>query len=467
MKANEVKKQIQKDSKIDKTIEDDNSSKVKENTTRTKLNDEQSVQTKHLLGNKHGRNGLRNLNNFNPIIEDKSESNSKIGNDKYVEKIKELIVLFQEYYKELFNAVFDDYYNPENVSFESHTNLNTFISQEINRPLEFEVGDKLTVEQYYFFLINAAHTIDDQKLFDYFKNHKEKLSNFVLSFQTIVLTNFHMIFDDSIASLLKKDLFLTLIRNIQYSKKSFCTLIMSNLIVDKVDNSSIVDGLSIIDLKQYMQSKASMEAYRQVFINQQLDQFLKYNSKTKNKIIDQTIKDILLPFLDNVKIYRAKLGIKLAAVTIFNLNIILNNSIFNFDNEIVRKAYLITTLLHELCHCIMRLFKRDQNKTNNFYDTLEKDGCNESGNYYESLLFNNQEYAEIDSLYLLDLKNWSHSAQTFLKNYQTEIIKREEVKKNDTEHKNEKVYKVYKAKATHNKKKRMSCSRSLDDESDF
>ena len=463
MKTNEEEKQIKKDQETDKTIEDDNSSKVKDNTTKTKLSPEQSEQTKHLLGNKHGRNGLGNLNNFNPIIENTSYISSKYVNDKYEKKIKELILIFQEYYNELFDAVCDDSYSPENVSFKSHNKLNTFISKEINRPLEFEVEEKLTVEQYYYFLINAAHTINDQQLFDYFKKHTEKIGNFVLSFQKIVLTNFHMFFDDSIDSLLKKDLFLTIIRNYQYSRKSFCTLIMSKLIMNKVYNSSIVDGLSIIDLKQYIQSKASMEAYRKVFVNQQLDQFLKYNSKNKNNIIDQTIKDILLPFLDNVNIYRANLGIKLAAVTIFNLNIIINNSIFNFDNEVVRKAYLITTLLHELCHCLMRLFKRDKNKTNNFYDTLEKDECNESGNYYESLLFNNQEYAEIDSLYLLDLKNWSHSAQTFLKNYQKEIIKREEAKKNDTEHKNEKEYKVYKAKATHNKKKIMTCSRSLDE----
>ena len=96
-----------------------------------------------------------------------------------------------------------------------------------------------------------------------------------------------------------------------------------------------------------------MTAYRKVFLNQKLDkQFRKKRGYEYNRIIETT----LVNYITHANIYKTNLQKGLSAVTIFNLNIILNQCIFEWDNSTVRKAYLITFILHELCNCISKYF---------------------------------------------------------------------------------------------------------------
>ena len=96
-----------------------------------------------------------------------------------------------------------------------------------------------------------------------------------------------------------------------------------------------------------------MTAYRKVFLNQKLDkQFRKKRGYEYNRIIEP----ILVNYITHANIYKTNLQKGVSAVTIFNLNIILNQCIFEWDNSTVRKAYLITFILHELCNCISKYF---------------------------------------------------------------------------------------------------------------
>ena len=79
---------------------------------------------------------------------------------------------------------------------------------------------------------------------------------------------------------------------------------------------------------------------------------------------------------------------------------------FEWDKETVASSYILSTILHELSHCMIRLIRRKKEEPDYFNDTLSTEDCCESGDYFDFLLINgNKTFTEIDSIYFMNVDN--------------------------------------------------------------
>ena len=79
-----------------------------------------------------------------------------------------------------------------------------------------------------------------------------------------------------------------------------------------------------------------------------------------------------------------------------------------------------------------------------FNDTISNKECYESGEYIDKLLFdNNSNFSELDSAFILDIKNWNKQYKWFCKSYKDEI---ERIKKRKEYDVTKAKYKSYCAK---------------------
>ena len=397
---------------------------------------QQYVQNVEFLNHKHERDSNQDIE---VIIEEESTT----------EKLKQLVYLLKNLFDEIVNVITTQ----SNTTITSKKTLDAFLSLEEFHPLQMKINEELSIEKFFSLLVNAASTLDETAIISSSKKSSALLLILAQAHDYIIKSNYAMFFDNSISGLLKKDMYLSIIVGFDDAPVNFASLLLLNQPVIKVENDNILDGISVETICNFIRSKAAMTAYRKVFLNQKLDKHFK---KKKVSEYDRIIETTLVNFITHANIYKTNLQKGLAAVTIFNLNIIINQSIFEWDNSIVRKAYIITVILHELCHCMQRLIERKSNDKGYFNDTIANKECYESGEYFDKLLFdNNSNFSELDSSFILNIKNWDKQCKWFCKAYKDEI---ERIKKQKDYDGIKAKYKSYCAKYSY--KDTLRCSRS-------
>ena len=356
--------------------------------------------------------------------------------------------------KRFFDEIVSVITTQSNTTITSKKALDAFLSLEELHPLQMKLNEELTIEKFFSLLVKAASTIDEKAIISSSKKSSALLLILAQAHNYIIKSDYAMFFDNSISGLLKKDMSLSIILCFDDAPVNFASLLLFlKQPVIKVHNDNILDGISVETICNFIRSKAAMTAYRKVFRNQKLDKHFK---KKKVNEYDKIIETTLVNFITHANIYKTNLQKGLAAITIFNLNIIINQCIFEWDNSTVRKAYLITVILHELCHCLQRLIVRRNNDKGYFNDTISNKECYESGEYFDKLLFdNNSNFSELDSAFILDIKNWNKQYKWFCKSYKDEI---ERIKKRKEYDVTKAKYKSYCAKYSYNDTLR--CSRS-------
>ena len=135
-------------------------------------------------------------------------------------------------------------------------------------------------------------------------------------------------------------------------------------------------------------------------------------------------------YFNKDKFYRMDMDEKLLAFTIYNANIFLNKKYIDIaidkknKKSISALAIILTTICHEFVHFLIRVLSIKQNENNYFVSTKNRNKIkkslklNESGEYFETLLFGCYTgFYDIDSNFILNLKNYNVSYNIFLKNF--------------------------------------------------
>ena len=218
-----------------------------------------------------------------------------------------------------------------------------------------------------------------------------------------------MFFDDSIKGIIRKDLYLSILLNFNNVPSNYPICLMKNFYITKLDINNIYGEINVQTLIAYITSHIALSAYRNVFINQGLEQFYDVNNlteKDKETYFNSIIESTLVSFISKANLYRANLLEGLAKMICFGLNIIINKVMFKWDNTIVASAYIFYIILYELSHCMIRLIRRKKEEPDYFNDTKSTGDCCESGEYSDLVLFNgNKTFTEIDSIYLMNINN--------------------------------------------------------------
>lgn len=287
------------------------------------------------------------------------------------------------------------------------------------------INQTLTINIYYDIILYASKSL---KQHDLSSIGPVKLL-LICRVNDYMVKNFQKLFSsNSQDNLLKLDLYASMLFDPIEMPNSFSPIITCPITMLTLDDTNLIHGVNKSDLIYYATSNASLDAYSQLIKNQHLIHYL----IGKNKIIQtydlfilrKKIRLILTEYLQNAKIYSTNLYEGLAGVTTYGLSIVINNSMFKWDNKTVTKAYFITTVLHELSHCLIRLIQREETELNYFNNTIENINCSESGKFYDSLLFcNNSSFSLKDSIYILDKSNWTLDQKNFQYNYNLTLEK--------------------------------------------
>ena len=160
---------------------------------------------------------------------------------------------------------------------------------------------------------------------------------------------------------------------------------------------------------------------------------------------EKNIKDCLDKIINNniKKIYFVKFPNQLIGLTIFNGEIFINKKyydlLYNCEQNISSMAVIYITILHEIMHCLIRLFSTENNNCNNHFtntiDRIQKNNSKiikESGNLFEKNLTGNlNEFNIYNSSYILDIDNYNVSFEEFQKNLKNYTEKIDKIKSKD------------------------------------
>lgn len=403
---------------------------------------------------------MENLKNFTQ----RKRTFSKRKKDKTKKRnYRNLIIKLLGLLKDVFDEIYEK--RTKFISSSIHlTNfkfLEDFLRIEEQKQMMLEVYDDVSDQQFFYFLVKACSCLDKSRLV----NETEDATLVVLkcSHKFLKKEKYKSLLSNNTISLLKKDLYLSLILDPFEVPINFISLLGKNLFIEKLNEDNLIDGLTLHQLEKYLTSKASLEAYSILIENQHLDQYLPQcddESDNDEKKVNQ-IKIIIENFMKKAEIYKISLGKGIAAITSFKLRIFINSTIFDWENKQVKKAYFISTFIHEVAHCIIRLIKKGQ-KTNFFNSTITDEiyGFKEAGKIIDKILFNsNQIFSTLDSQYIINIKNWEQNIKDFQNNYLTVIEERNKQNNENIKNYGKRKYALYLAKEiTEN---RMKCSREF------
>lgn len=343
---------------------------------------------------------------------------SKIEDDEY--KLEQLLNFIKNFFDNL-NLEFKKELTNTNYKKEF---LNYLQHKKTVKP-NLGINQTLTISIYYDIILYASKSL---KQHDFSSISFIKLL-LICDINEYMVKNFRKLFsNNSEDNLLKLYFYASLLFNPIKMPNSFLSIIICPVTILALDDTNLIHGVNKSDLIYYATSNASLDAYSQLIKNQHLIHYLIGKNKISQTYdlfkLRKKIRSILTEYLQNAKIYSTNLYEGLAGVTIYGLSIVINNSMFKWDNKTVIKAYFITTVLHELSHCLIRLIQREEVELNYLNNTIENINCSESGRIYDSLLLcNNSSFSLKDSLFILDKSNWTLDQKNFQYNYNLTLEK--------------------------------------------
>ena len=377
--------------------------RARNNNREIESEDESEIFVKFNLN--HKRNREKNIETDSELLSSISQDSDNTIKDKLLN----LLTLLSNFFKKLEKDGLNSNYKQE---------LKHFIKDKsIGKP-KLGINEELTIQKYYLILLSASKTLISQDLSEL---EKSTISLIVLCHDYFLKNVIILLSNNTLSNLLKLDLYASIIFNPNEMPDNFYSIITSDVSINTLNQQNLIYGLSKQDIIYYATSNAALDAYSQLIINQKLVYYLINKNEVKSTVdllaLRKQIRKILTSFLTKTQIKSTNLFKGIAAITTYGLSIIINSEILKWKNIPVVKAFTITSILHELCHCLIRLINRNDN-CDYYNNTQENLSCTESGVFFDKLLFNgNNKYSTKDSKFLLDKFNWTLDQETFLYNY--------------------------------------------------
>lgn len=362
------------------------------------------------------RRDQKSNENFHKIETFSKENKSKIKNFDEVEYCVKLFVLFIKYVKEL--KQIKDKEEIYNLNFYVQIKqylLKFFEMKQIDpeEELYHEFNTEITGSQFALYLSKIIYQ-NYVEFSDFDENFEEKVAILEECNRYKIENKFFQIINNlDKSSLLKKDFILTgiffpqhigpdTVHNTMFTKNKEISEISNNLFPDTAYDKYF--------LRQIATTYTSLNTYK-----------ICLETQTKEHIDQGKLKSSLEYIIDNLSIYSTPLPRGICGVTLHDGKVHINTKYYAISKfKIERTACILSTLLHEICHLLLKHFLPDNKNffkfTQEFFykDSLQEVTGNEIGDHYDHLLIGNPKYFLIkDSEFLLDKSNWESPTDEF------------------------------------------------------